>query len=144
MERSFPIGTVSQKCGVKVPTIRYYEGIGLMRTPARTDSNRRLYGEADLQRLSFIKHARELGFDISSIRTLLTLQDQPEQSCEAADAVAKARLVDVEQRLAGLSALRVELQKMIEGCAHGRVADCRVIEVLADHSLCIHEHAVQP
>jgi DNA-binding transcriptional MerR regulator len=129
-----PIGTAARQSGVKVPTIRYYEGIGLLPLPARTGANRRLYGPADMRRLAFIRHARELGFEVEAIRTLLALQDNPSQSCDAADAIARARLVEVRQRIDSLTALRSELERMIEECACGRVADCRVIETLADNS----------
>jgi DNA-binding transcriptional MerR regulator len=86
----------------------------------------------------FIKHARALGFEIEAIRTLLTLQDDRSQSCAAADAIASARLAEVEQRIASLTALRAELRRMIAGCAHGTVEECRVIETLADHGQCRH------
>jgi DNA-binding transcriptional MerR regulator len=129
---SFPIGEASHKTGVKVPTIRYYESIGLLPAPPRTEGNRRVYDEDDLRRLAFIRHARELGFEVEAIRTLLALQDDPDQSCAAADAVARARLVEVEQRIARLSALRAELKRMLERCASGRISDCKVIETLAD------------
>lgn len=127
------IGTAAAQSGVKVPTIRYYEQIGLLPAPHRTDANRRLYDAADLRRLTFIRHARALGFEVDAIRTLLQLQDQPNQSCAAADAIARKRLTDVEQRIASLSALKSELKRMIEGCRRGRVKECRVIEVLTDH-----------
>jgi DNA-binding transcriptional MerR regulator len=91
-----------------------------------------------LRRLAFIRHARELGFEIEAIRTLLTLQDEPDQSCKSADEIARARLSDVEQRIASLTALKAELKRMIAGCAHGKVAECRVIEVLAHHEQCQH------
>ena len=94
-KNDFAIGEAARQSGVKVPTIRYYEQIGLLRTADRTDGNRRLYGRRDLDRLAFIRHARELGFEVDAIRTLLSLQDEPEQSCAAADAIAKARLVEV-------------------------------------------------
>ena len=103
-----------------MPTIRYYEQIGLLRAAARTDGNRRLYGGADLRRLAFIRHARELGFDLEAIRTLLALQDHPQQSCAAADAIARARLAEVEQRIASLKALRRELKRMVDDCAKGQ------------------------
>lgn len=135
--RSFPIGEVARQTGVKVPTIRYYEGIGLLPAPPRTDGNRRVYDEADLRRLAFIRHARELGFEVEAIRTLLSLQDHPDQSCAAADAIARARLSEVEQRITKLLALKAELQRMVEHCSAGRVSQCRVIETLADAS---HEH----
>ena len=132
----FSIGDLSRHTGVKVPTIRYYEEIGLLPSPPRTEGNRRQYDGDDLRRLAFIRHARELGFEIEAIRTLLRLQDDRDQSCAAADAIASERLVDVEQRIASLLALKAELQRMVEGCAHGNVAQCRVIEILADHGKC--------
>lgn len=130
------IGDAARHSGVKVPTIRYYEQIGLLASPPRTEGNRRQYEPRDLQRLVFIRHARELGFEIEAIRTLLALQDDPSQPCAAADVIAKARLVEVERRLASLSALKAELVRMIDGCRRNCVEDCRVIEVLADHGKC--------
>ncbi|HSI41284.1 MAG TPA: helix-turn-helix domain-containing protein [Xanthobacteraceae bacterium] len=127
-----PIGAAARASGVKVPTIRYYEEIGLLPAPPRTEGGRRAYDAADLRRLAFIRHARGLGFGIESIRTLLVLQDDPGQSCAAADAIARERLAEVEQRIASLTALRSELERMVEGCAHGHVAACRVIETLAE------------
>ena len=127
------IGEAAARSNVKVPTIRYYEQIGLLPAPPRTDGNRRLFGEEDMGRLAFIRHARELGFDIAAIRALLTLQDNPSQPCATADAIAQARLADVDQRIRSLSALKAELELMVEGCRHGKVGECRVIEVLADH-----------
>jgi DNA-binding transcriptional MerR regulator len=131
-ERDVPIGEIARQSGVKVPTIRYYEEIGLLPAPPRSQGNRRLYGTADLRRLEFIRHARELGFAIDAIRTLLTLQDRPEQSCAAADAIARARLTEVERRIVSLTALKSELEHMIVQCSQGKVAECRVIETLAD------------
>ncbi|PZM16477.1 MerR family transcriptional regulator [Rhizobium tubonense] len=138
--KKITIGDAARKSGVKVPTIRYYESIGLLVPPDRSEGNQRCYEPSDLRRLSFIRHARELGFDIDAIRTLLTLQDDPHQSCASADGIAKARLIEVEQRIRSLTALKGELELMVEGCGHGRVEQCRVIEVLADHSQCAHVH----
>ena len=132
------IGDLSKRTGVKVPTIRYYEEIGLLPAPARTSGNRRMFDDSDMHRLTFIRHARELGFEVEAIRTLLSLQDNPLQSCASADAIAKARLIEVEQRIRSLMALKAELEMMVEGCGHGRVDQCRVIEVLADHAQCTH------
>ncbi len=126
-----PIGVASAHSGVKVPTIRYYEAIGLLPKPRRSKSNRRRYEAADLKRLVFIRHARELGFELDAIRTLLALQDNPDQSCVAACATARTRLDEVQRRIAVLCTLRSELERMIGDCARGRVADCRVIEALA-------------
>lgn len=109
---SVPIGAVAKASGVKVPTIRYYDAIGLLPSPIRTDGNRRLYDTTDMRRLGFIRHARELGFEIAAIKTLLSLQDRPDQPCEMADAVARDHLVDVKRRLASLNALKSELERV--------------------------------
>jgi DNA-binding transcriptional MerR regulator len=135
------IGELSRRSGVKVPTIRYYEEIGLIAAPGRTGGNQRRYGQSDLDRLSFIRHARDLGFAIPAIRDLLGLAESPGQPCAAADAVARARLAEVEERIARLRALEAELHRMLDQCAGGRIEDCRVIEELNDHSLCsVDEH----
>lgn len=138
---NFTIGEVSAGSGVKVPTIRYYEQSGLIPVPERSEGNRRLYEQADISRLIFIKHARELGFEVEAIRALLHLQDNPDQPCTGADQLARERLADVEQRITKLMALKAELQKMLESCAHGRVDECRVIEVLSNHDECIHHQS---
>jgi DNA-binding transcriptional MerR regulator len=126
-----PIGVAAIRSGVKVPTIRYYEAIGLLATPARTRSNRRHYNAADLRRLVFIRHARRLGFEIDAIRALLTVHDNPDQSCESVDAIARAHLDEIERRIASLLTMKSELQRMIADCSRGRAADCRIIEALA-------------
>ena len=134
------IGKLGEAAGVKVPTIRYYEQIGLLPEPDRSAGNQRLYGQSALDRLAFIRLARELGFPLDAIRDLLSLSDRPDQSCAAADVIARAQLAEVESRLARLTALTGELERMVVQCAGGRIADCRVIEVLGDHSLCATDH----
>ena len=134
------IGKLGEAAGVKVPTIRYYEQIGLLPEPDRSAGNQRLYGQSALDRLAFIRHARELGFPLDAIRDLLSLSDRPDQSCAAADVIARAQLAEVESRLARLTALKGELERMVVQCAGGRIADCRGIEVLGDHSLCATDH----
>ena len=138
------IGKLSEATGVKVPTIRYYEEIGLMPAPERSAANQRLYGAAAKRRLAFIRHARDLGFPLEAIRDLLGLTDQPDQPCTAVDAIARAQLATIRSRIARLQALEDELVRMIGHCAHGRIADCRVIEVLGDHGLCAHDHHGTP
>lgn len=132
------IGKAAFVTGVKVPTIRYYEEIGLLPQAPRTGSNRRLYGVADLDRLRFIRHARELGFEVEAIHALLDLQGKPESSCASVDAIARGHLAEVERRIDSLTTLKRELLRMIESCGQGRVADCRIIEVLQDHAQCRH------
>ncbi len=139
------IGRLAREAGCKVQTIRYYEQIGLMPEPARTEGNQRRYGTRHAQRLAFIRHARELGFPLDSVRELLSLSDDRDRSCDAADAIAKDHLAAVERRILRLNALKAELERMIEQCKGGRIADCRVIEVVADHSHahCLTDHGVE-
>lgn len=133
------IGEAAKLSGVKIATIRFYEEIGLLPRPARTDANRRVFARDDLRRLAVIRHCRELGFDLDAIRALLKLQDNPQQPCETADVIARERLGEVERRLRSLKALQKELKRMLDGCSHGHVGQCRVIEVLADHAKCMHD-----
>lgn len=138
---NLPIGELAKRTAVKVPTIRFYEQIGLLPTPPRTEGNQRRYGKAEVDRLNFIRHARELGFEVDHIRELLAMNAEPQASCHAADSIARSHLGEIERRIASLQALKSELARMIDECGHGRICDCRIIEVLADHSLCKTDHA---
>ena len=138
MTEPIPIGALSRNTGVKVPTIRYYESVGLLPPPPRTESNRRLYGPEAVNRLRFIRHARELGFEVDAIRQLLELSDQPERSCKAADAIARRHLSEIKSRITRLKALEREVQRMLAECACGRISECRVIDVLSHHEHCLH------
>lgn len=126
------IGTLSKRTGANIETIRYYERIKLVPAPPRTESGRRLYGAEDIRRLTFIRHARDLGFDIAAIKTMLALQEMPDASCQQVTQIATDQLEAVESRIRRLLGLRTELTRMIEECDNGKVATCRIIEVLAD------------
>jgi DNA-binding transcriptional MerR regulator len=134
------IGELSSRTGVKVPTIRYYESVALMPAPLRSEGKQRRYGEAQVSRLAFIRHARDLGFEIDAIRELLAMSARPNQSCADADRIARRHMGEVDRRISQLVALRAELQRMVDACGHGRVGDCRVIETLANHDQCEHQH----
>ena len=134
------IGDLSRRTGTKVQTIRYYEKIGMMPDPGRTAGNQRRYGDAELDRLSFIRHARQLGFPLDAIRELLGLSDTPHRSCGEVDGIARRQLQHVEQRIVRLEALRVELARMVADCAGGTVGECRVLQVLRDHDECLTDH----
>lgn len=138
--REVTIGEAAKASGVKVTTIRFYEERGLLKAPPRSEGGQRLYGEAEIARLRFIRHARDLGFEITAIRDLLRMAETPQSSCHDADSIARAHLQDVELRISQLRALQDELTRMIDECTHGRICDCRVISVLADHSQCQSEH----
>ena len=126
------IGRLSKAAGVKVTTIRYYESINLMGKPERSTSGQRLYDDADVQRLSFIRHARDLGFPIDSIQELIDLQDQPGEDCAQVDLIAKRQLGDIRRRLGQLKALESELQNMVRVCKGGKIRSCKVLQTLGE------------
>jgi Cu(I)-responsive transcriptional regulator len=134
------IGTLAKRTGTKVQTIRYYEQIGLLPEPGRTGGGQRRYGEDDLDRLAFVRHARQLGFTLEAIRELLDLSDNPDRSCAEVDVIAHRQLKEVEARIARLEALRKELKRMLRECSRDTVSDCRVLEVLRDHGACLADH----
>ena len=139
LERVVPIGTLAERTGVKVETIRYYEQVGLLPEPERSEGNQRRYGRAHVERLAFIKHARDLGFAVESIRTLLRLSDTPGMACDEAHAIAAEHLEEVRDKIARLRSLEAELARIATVCSGGVAAsDCAVIEALADHSRCEH------
>ena len=125
------ISELANATGTNVETVRYYEKVGLLSPPARTSANYRAYGGDHLARLSFIRRARDLGFSIEAVRNLLTLSDDPSQSCEAIDGIARVHLDEVERKISDLVALRSELDRMVGACRAGKVWDCKIIEALA-------------
>lgn len=125
------IGQLASATATNVETVRYYEKIGLLAPPARTSANYRVYGTAQLARLSFIRRARDLGFTLEAVRELLTLSDDQTQSCGAVDVIAQTHLTEINRKIGDLSALRTELDRVISSCRHGTVADCKIIETLA-------------
>lgn len=131
-DAAITIGHLAWTTDTKVETIRYYERIGLLPAPERTQGNYRSYTRNHLRRLSFIRRCRDLGFTIEQIRALLDLADQRDRPCEAVDAIAREHLDEVERKIADLTALRCELEDLIGRCRNpGTAAECRIIEALA-------------
>lgn len=124
-------GKLATATGTKIETIRFYEKIGLLAAPERTASNYRSYGPTDVGRLSFIRRARDLGFSLDQIRSLLDLSDDQSRSCCAVDEIARAQLKSVEEKIADLTALKRELGHLIAQCSKGTIADCQIIGALA-------------
>lgn len=131
------IGALARRAGCKPETVRYYESIGLMSDASRTEGKQRRYDEEAVKRLVFIRHARDFGFSVAAVRELLAMSDKPDRPCQEVDAVARHHLEEVETRLQRLGALRDELKQMVSQCTGERVENCRIIEVLSDHDLCI-------
>lgn len=140
MMREVTIGEAARESGVKVTTIRFYEERGLLPAPVRSEGGQRLYGEPEIARLRFIRHARDLGFGMEALGELLELAGHPAAPCHDADRLAEQRLADVRRRIAALRALEGELERMLSACRHGRVESCAVIESLSDHANCTGPH----
>jgi len=124
------IGEMGKATSTKIETIRYYEKIGLLPKPARTSSNYRDYGPAELGRLSFIRRSRDLGFSLDQVRALLGLSDDKSCDCAGIDRIANQHLVEVDRKIADLQALRRELKAVIDSCDGGTVEECRIVEAL--------------
>ncbi len=139
--RPLSIGELGRRTRCKVQTIRWYEEVGLLPPPARTEGGHRMYGQPHLERLDFIRHAREFGFTLDAVRALLALSDHPERPCEEVHSLASGQLAAVEDKLRRLETLRAELTRMTDACKGGAAGDCHILETLADHS---HGHCASP
>ena len=124
------IGTLSKRTGCSVETIRYYERVRLLPTPARSPGGYRLYGTQHLKRLTFIRRARALGFSIDDVRTLLKLADERKRPCAEVRVVAAAHLREVRAKIADLKTMERVLKATVARCAEGLGSHCPLIEAL--------------
>lgn len=129
-----PIGALAKGTGCNIETIRYYERIGLLPHPARSEGGHRMYGRGHLKRLGFVRRARDLGFAVEEIRALLRLVDERDQPCNEARQVASAHLADVRIKIAALRAMEKVLRDMVARCDAGTPPDCPLIEALFDEA----------
>ena len=113
-------------------TIRFYEREGLLPAPHRSDSNYRVYGDAHVERLSFIRHCRALGMALAEIRTLMALREHPQRSCAGVDQLLDAHIDQLATRIAELSALESQLRQLRKACgAVSNTAACGILDELA-------------
>jgi Cu(I)-responsive transcriptional regulator len=134
MTLSLKIGDLARSVGMPAATIRYYEKIGLLSAPARSNSNYRSYGSDDLDRLVFVRRAREIGFSIEQVKELLTLSDRQEDDCCTVIRVAQEHLANIEQKISDLANLKRRLSTLVSSCNGGKVADCRILDALSPSS----------
>lgn len=130
MPDTFTIGQLATAAATPTATIRYYEKIGLLSAPLRSGSNYRRYGSEDLARLVFVRRARDIGFTIDQVRSLLAFSDRRDGDCCTVMALTEQHLSAVEQKIADLVAMKNYLSKLLPLCGGGRVADCRIIDAL--------------
>ena len=129
------IGKLGEAAGVKVPTIRYYEQIGLLPEAERSSGNQRLYSRKALERLAFIRHCRALDISLTDIRQLIELMANPLSDGAHVDALVQAQLARVQNRLQSLQALEKQLRALQSRCAangHGQhvSGECPVLHEL--------------
>ena len=129
------IGRLAEMTGVKVPTIRFYEQIGLLPAPIRTGGRQRRFDAGAVTRLTFIRHARNLGFDVDEVRELLRLADRPDAPCKTVDAIARHQVERNDAKMKRLRSMRRELIAVIQSCRGPRIRDCRILEALSEPAL---------
>ena len=127
------IGTLADRAGVGVETIRFYERKGLLRRPPRPGTGFRVYPEDAVARIQFVRQAQALGFTLQEIGGLLALRVTPGTDCAAVRTRAVAKRAIVQTRLAELERIRDALDKLIAACpGRGAVATCTILEALAE------------
>ena len=129
------IGMLAAETGCSVPTIRYYEEIGLLPRASRRAGGHRVYRDADLQRLAFIRRCRDFGFSIEQVRELVTLQGSPQRDCAEARDLTQLHLKTVRGKLKQLHALERDLKALVTDCdaqcIGGPASTCVILEDLA-------------
>jgi MerR family mercuric resistance operon transcriptional regulator len=125
------IGELGKATGCNIETIRYYERIGVLPAPPRTDNGYRLYGESHRTRLIFIRGARELGFTLDEVRGLLALVDGGNYTCAEVQALALTHVDEIRRKIADLKRLERALKEMAKQCSGGDVPECPIIEILS-------------
>lgn len=127
---SLPIGELSRRTGCNIETIRFYEKIGVLPTPARTEGRHRIYSVFHQQRLSFVCRARGLGFTLDEVRALLRLADEQDRPCADVKHVASEHLGEVRSKIADLRAIEAALEVLVAQCKPGAEVSCPLLEAL--------------
>jgi Cd(II)/Pb(II)-responsive transcriptional regulator len=127
------IGELASRTDCPVDTIRYYEHEGLLPIPGRSNGNYRLYGNAHVERLSFIRHCRSLDMTLDEIRTLLRFRDAPRENCDGANHLLDAHIGHVAARIADLNVLAHQLKSLRRQCKEAKTArDCGILKKLGE------------
>lgn len=127
---SLAIGELARRTGVHIETIHYFEKVGLLKKPDRTEGGHRIYFEQHVRALTFIKRARELGFTPDEVRAILNLGGPGKACCDEVEEIAVRRLEQVRSKITDLAQLERLLTSTVERCSGGHVTECAVIEML--------------
>ncbi len=126
-----PIGTAAQRAGVSARMVRHYESLGLLPAVARTEAGYRQYSEADIHALRFIRRARDLGFSMPEIATLLGLWQDKRRASASVKQIAQAHIADLGERIAAMQAMQRTLQSLVQCCHGDQRPDCPILDDLA-------------
>ena len=129
-----PIGVAAQRAGVSARMLRHYEALGLLPPVARTDSGYRQYAEADVHALRFVRRARDLGFSMAEITTLLGLWQDKARASSQVKSIAQAHIDDLHTRIAAMQAMQRSLQTLVQCCHGDDRPDCPILDNLAGAS----------
>lgn len=124
------IGELAKLTDCQVETVRYYEREGLLPPPARSDGNYRVYTQAHVERLTFIRNCRSLDMTLEEIRSLLSLRDSPQDQCESVNALIDEHIQHVNARVASLQALQTQLLELRQRCIDGTLEHCGILQQL--------------
>lgn len=131
MAQELKIGELAKRTGSPVETIRFYELEGLLPVAARSAGNYRLYGDAHVERLQFIRHCRWLDMTLDEIRSLLKFRDAPEQNCGEVNLLLDKHIGHVADRIEELTALQGQLKQLRSLCSEAQaVKDCGILQGL--------------
>jgi MerR family copper efflux transcriptional regulator len=130
------IGQASRASGVSAKMIRYYEGVGLILPASRTGANYREFSDADINELSFIKRARDLGFSIEEIRNLLSLWRDRGRPSREVKAIAEQHVADLDARIGRMQAMADTLRHLAHRCAGDARPDCPILADLGARRPC--------
>ena len=126
-----PIGIAAQRAGVSARMVRHYESLGLLPPVGRTDSGYRQYTEAEVHALRFIRRARDLGFSMAEIATLLGLWQDKARASSQVKSIAQAHIDDLATRIAAMQAMQRTLQSLVQCCHGDDRPDCPILDDLA-------------
>lgn len=125
------IGTAARRAGVSPRMVRHYESLGLLAPVARTEAGYRQYSEADIHALRFIRRARDLGFSMPEIATLLGLWQDKQRASASVKQIAQTHIDDLQQRIAAMQAMQRTLAQLVSCCAGDARPDCPILDDLA-------------
>ena len=129
--KSLTIGQVAERSGVGVETVRFYEREGLIPKPDRSSSGYRQFDDKTIDRLQFIRRAKELGFTLTEIKELLSLRLDATTSCADIKSRTEAKITDIDEKIRTLKRMKRALKKLTSECSgRGSISECSILDAL--------------